>query len=180
MLCFIVYPRIPSGPDALCCSFTSSISFNPFTSLVLPHLYHLTPLSSVTSELFSHFFVLESPANLLESSDHTHFPLTTEGVGGGANIRRNMFAVRVQRVAHFASRTLFGNGRLLYAGTLSEICTQAECNRKSLICHTSAKFVSNTFLCHTSAKTGVPSFRSAAFTSPVARIHRSAMLIRSR
>jgi len=44
--------------------------------------YNSTPLFSVASALFSHFCHAETAANLLQSVGYTHFPLTTEGVGG--------------------------------------------------------------------------------------------------
>ena len=89
MLLLAVYPRIPARLDPSCSSFTSFTSSNSFGSSALSHRYDLTPVSSMISALFSHLSVPGSPATRLESSAHTHFPLTTEGVGGGEKFRRN-------------------------------------------------------------------------------------------
>ena len=80
-----MYPRIPPRPDASCHSFTSSTSFNSFTSFTLPHCSHLTPFSSIISALFSLYLSSGSPATPLESSAHTLFPCTTEGVAGAGS-----------------------------------------------------------------------------------------------
>ena len=85
MLHSVVYPQAPVRLNLPCPSYTS---FNSFPSCSLPYHSHLTPFPPVTSELFSHFFLPGSPATYLESSAHTLFPCTTEGVGGVATLQR--------------------------------------------------------------------------------------------
>ena len=53
MLHSAVFARIPARLDASCRSFTSSTSFNSFTSASLSPLPHLTPLFPLPSALFS-------------------------------------------------------------------------------------------------------------------------------
>lgn len=73
----------------MCYGVTCSLRPTPFLQLSLGYSafpnteqHHLIPAFSASSALFSLYLRRRSPATLVKSVVSTHFPLTTEGVGG--------------------------------------------------------------------------------------------------